>query len=191
MNSNVLTIEMQKKYTKTKEISEQQLSEAVRNSDSAAFKILYYRYYEPLYRYIFYRLHSKELTKDLLQDVFTRLWVNRKKFDPSKSLKAYIYSITSNLVIDYYRKRSSRIKYKNESFRLKIFSGDDLTEEKISIQNAISKLKDKVKDVFILNRYEGFTYKEIADILDISVKTVEKRMSKALQFLRDYFKDKI
>lgn len=188
MNGNVLTIEMQKKDTK--KMSEQQLSEAVRSSDSAAFKILYYRYYEPLYRYIFYRLHSKELTKDLLQDVFTRLWVNRGKFDPSKSLKAYIYSITSNLVIDYYRKRSSRIKYKNESLNVRLFSSDDSAEDRISIQNAISKLKDKVKDAFILNRYEGFTYKEIAEIQDISVKTVEKRMSKALQCLREYLKVK-
>ncbi|MFO7892065.1 MAG: sigma-70 family RNA polymerase sigma factor [bacterium] len=189
MNSNVLTIEMQKKHTK--KMSEQQLAEAIKSSDSAAFKLLYHKYYEPLYRYIFYRLHSKELTKDLLQDVFTRLWLNRKKFDSSKSLKAYIYSITSNLVIDYYRKRSSRIKYRNESFRIKVFTADDSPEEKISIQNAVSKLKDKVKDVFILNRYEGFTYKEIADIQDISVKTVEKRMSKALQSLRDYLKEKI
>ena len=189
MNSNILTIEMQRENKK--ELSEKQLSEAIRCSDYSAFKILYYKYYEPLYRYVFYRTHSIELTKDLLQDVFTRLWVNRKKFDPTKSLKSYIYSITSNLVIDYYRKRSSRIKYKNEIFFTKITNSENSAEDKISIQHAVSELDTKLKDVFILNRYEGFTYKEIADILGISIKTVEKRMSRALKHLRDYLKEKI
>jgi len=188
MNSNVLTVEMQKQYIK--EMSDKQLSEAIKNSDSSAFKILYFRYYEPLYRYIFYRTYSKELTKDLLQDVFTKLWLNRKRFDSSKSLKSFIYSITSNLLIDYYRKRSSRVKYKNEIFCAKVITGNDFLEDKISIQNAVSRLSEKIKDVFILNRYEGFTYKEIADIQCISIKTVEKRMSKALKYLRDYLKEK-
>jgi len=188
MNSNVLTIEMQKKHQK--KMSEEHLSEAIKDSDCSAFKMLYYKYYEPLYRYIFYRTYSNELTKDLLQDVFTKLWMNRKKFDVSKSLKAYIYSITSNLIIDYYRKRSSRIKYKNEFFTAQVITGKDTAEDKISIQNAVARLNDKIKDVFILNRYEGFTYKEIAEIQNISIKTVEKRMSKALKFLRNYLKEK-
>ncbi len=187
MNSNVVTVEMQKQYIK--KMTEKQLSEAIKNSDSSAFRILYYKYYKPLYRYIFYRTYSKELTKDLLQDVFTKLWLNRKKLSSSKSLKSFIYSITSNLLIDHYRKRSSRIKYKNEIFSAKVITGDDTVEDKISIQNAVSRLNDKLKDVFILNRYEGFTYKEIADIQCISIKTVEKRMSKALKYLRDYLKE--
>ena len=189
MNSNILTIAMQKEDKKS--LSDQQLSEAIRCSDYSAFKSLYYKYYEPLYRYIFYRTRSIELTKDLLQDVFTRLWLNRKKVNPAKSLKSYIYSITSNLVIDYYRKKSSRIKFKNESFFAQVIGSDDAMEDKISLQGAVSKLNARLKDVFVLNRYEGFTYKEIADIQGISIKTVEKRMSKALKYLRDYLKEKM
>ncbi len=187
MNGNVLQIKMPEKQVN--KMSELNLTEAIKNSNYSAFKLLYYKYYKPLYRYIFYRTYSKELTKDLLQDVFTKLWLNREKFDPSKSLKSYIYRITCNLVIDYYRKKSSRIKYKNEFFSAKVITGDDTVEERISIQNAVSKLNDKLKDVFVLSRFEGFTYKEIADINGISVKTVEKRMSRALKYLRDYLRE--
>lgn len=164
--------------------TDQELVVLIRQDNANAFKALYYRYYNQLYRYAYYRVYSVETTKDLIQELFVRIWSRRKTLDPKKSVKAYLYKSLTNLIINHLKLESS----KNESY-------SDINEphtnvnldENIDIQTAINMLPEKLKSVFILSRVEGYKYSEIAEILKISVKAVEKRMSKALSLLRKRF----
>lgn len=163
--------------------TDSELVHAIILSDTSAFKTLYFRYYDALIRFIFIRSGSSEFAEDGVQEIFTRLWNSRRNLDESQSIKAYLYRIANNLLIDHYRKRSSEKTY---LFETDPPDGDDeeKLQEKIDIQSAIQALPETVRDVFILNRYQGLSYSEIAETFGISVKTVEKRMSQALDRLR-------
>jgi len=164
--------------------SDQELSQAIRNSDAHAFKILYERYHRIIGHFIYQRTHSVDLTRDLLQDVFTRLWIKRDRLNPSKSIKAYLYRIAGNLVIDHIRKRTTERKYSSNVRMKQPSSQDGLIELQTSIDMAVANLPEKARTVFMLSRYEGLKYVEIAEVCNISVKTVESRMSKALKLLQ-------
>jgi RNA polymerase sigma-70 factor (ECF subfamily) len=164
-----------------------QLARKIRDSDSAAFKILFHRYYEPLYCFLCQRLRSSEQAKDFIQEVFTRVWQTRERLDPKQSIKAYLYRIANNLTIDYFRKRASHKQYQREKYH-QIQSHDGYIDTELSVNDAVSKLPDKLRTVFILSRYQSLTYNEIAEACKISVKTVESRMSQALRMLRNTLK---
>lgn len=162
-----------------------QLAEAIKNSDSQAFKALYYRYYEKLFQFIWIRTRSTELAKDLTQDVFTRFWNKRENLDPGQSIKAYLYRISNNLVINHYQHLKVERKYlSNLDADNFIAAPDDTFDLRDKITFEIERLPEKQRTVFIMHRFENFTYAEIARTLEVSVKTVEKRMSEALRILR-------
>jgi RNA polymerase sigma-70 factor (family 1) len=166
-------------------LSDEELAHAIKDSDLAAFKVIYYRYYERMYRFIWIRTNSVELAEDISQEIFTRLWENRKKHTIWKSLKAYLYRIANNLIIDFYRKKSHEADYvlKLASSSQPVY--DDYVDKSIDIEFAVNSLPEDLRTVFILSRFEGLTYAEIAHACNISIKTVESRIGKALKFLRD------
>ena len=163
------------------------LARKIRDSDSAAFKTLFHRYYEPLYCFLCQRLRSSEQAKDFIQEVFTRVWQTRERLDPQKSVKAYLYRIANNLVIDYFRKRASHKMYQSEQYHQLPFQNSFMDTE-LSVKAAVSELPEKLRTVFILSRHQSLTYNEIAEACQISVKTVESRMSQALRLLRNALK---
>lgn len=165
--------------------SDKKLARAIKSANIAAFKELYYRYYTPLHSFLWLRTNSTELTSDLIQEVFTRLWQNREKLIPENSVKAYLYKIANNLVIDHYRKKNTENAYLAENFLAKSRHLDDSLESVTAIKISIQNLPENSRIVFILSRYQGLTYLEIAKALKVSIKTVEARMSQALRILRD------
>ena len=162
-----------------------QLAEAIKRSDSQAFKALYYRYYEKIFQFIWLRTRSTELSKDLTQEVFSKTWNKRGNLDPNQSIKAYLYRISNNLVINHFQHQKVEKKYlanlDAESF---ITNPDENFELRDKITREIENLPEKQRTVFTMHRFENFSYAEIAKTLDISIKTVEKRMSQALRILR-------
>lgn len=183
--SDVNTIEKPKESV----ISDQYLAKAIRNSDSEAFGILYHRYCDALARFIYYRTFSVETTRDYLQEVFTRFWQHRENIDTRKSLKAYLYRIANNYIIDQLRKKRSEKIYLSEMKYHTKAAQQRSIETKISIDEAVNTLPEKLRTVFILSRYQGLKYLEIAEICSISIKTVEARMSKALKKIRNKIQD--
>jgi len=165
--------------------SDMQLVESIKSSQVEAFKTLYYRYYNDLYRFFWLRTNSKDKAKDLSQDVFTRIWENRQKLDGKKSIKAYLYRIANNLVIDSFRKKSSQEIHFAEGFSANDISTEESLETDTAIKLAINNLPEKIHIVFILSRYHGLKYAEIAQTLNISIKTVESRIGQALHLLRE------
>jgi len=170
-----------KKYSK---YSDEKLASAVKSADVEAFKELYYRYYKPLHSLIWLRMNATEMAQDIIQEVFTRLWQNRDKLIPGNSVKAYLYKITNNLIIDYFRKKKKERTYTTENASSAILQTDDSLESITDIKLSIQNLPENCRIVFMLSRYHSLTYLEIADALNISIKTVEARMSKALKILR-------
>ena len=165
------------------------LVKAIINNDHEAFKKLYYRYYSMLIRFAWYRLHSMEDSKELVQELFFRIWIKRENLDPYKSIKAYLYRSLNNLIINYSKLSSSKTASIEDIRIEKSLKQENDPDTNIDIQNAIQKLPEKLKAVYILSRVEGYKYNEIAEIYCISIKAVEKRMSKAFNILRKFFKE--
>jgi RNA polymerase sigma-70 factor, ECF subfamily len=161
-----------------------ELVRKIRNSDADAFKILYFRYNEPLSRFAWYRSASPESVRDALQDVFTRLWQTRHSLDPEKSVRAYLYRILRNLLIDRHRQESAGRTVPLDAAGDAATAGGPDPDLSLDVRAAIESLPDDLREAFRLNRHQGLKYSEIAEVLGISVKTVESRISRALELLR-------
>jgi RNA polymerase sigma-70 factor (ECF subfamily) len=167
-------------------IPDHELIRKIKLNDQESFKILYYRYFKKMISYAWYRTGSIDNSKEHVQELFSRIWIKRDQLNPEKSVKSYLYKSLSNIIINH-----------NKLFYTQSKSLDDLGKESLSVQgdnedlridihDAISKLPEKLRSVFLMSRLDRFSYSEIAEIYNLSVKTVEKRMSKALAQLRIY-----
>ena len=168
-----------------------QLVEAIQQSDQEAFKVLFNKYYKPLIRFSWYRTFSMETSRDLVQEIFFKIWLNRNKLDPNKSIKAYLYKSLTNTIINFTRLNSTKTISLDSVEEGKLFNNQKDLDIKLDIQAAIELLPEKLKTVYILSRVEGYNYKEIAGICNITIKAVEKRMSKAFIQLRKSFSKNI
>lgn len=167
-------------------LPDEELTEAIKASDADAFKVLYLRYQKALYGFLWRRTRDPQTSQDLLQETFIRVWKYRLNLDPNRSIKAYLYRIAANLATDHSHKKSSRMAVftDNPPGETASFQQDDI-ELREEILAAIELLPEPLKQVLTLNRFDGLKYREIAEALNISVKTVESRMSKALKNLRE------
>src|SRR3990172_2615638 len=133
--------------------TDEELTILIRQSDLAAFKIIYYRYYEKLSRFVWLKTNNPDF-EDVVQEVFSRLWESRKKLVNIKSFQAYIYRITNNLIIDYYRKKSHRFDHLTTTPEKPVQSNEENWDKHIDLESAIANLPDKVREVFILSRFQ-------------------------------------
>ena len=131
-----------------------------------------------------------DVAKEIAQDAFINLWEKRETIDLSKSVKSYLTTTVYNRSLNYLRDNK---KFNNNILSIEgLFSNagdydsDKLVVDELNqaIKNAIDELPEKCREVFLLSRNENLKYQQIADKLQISIKTVEAQMSKALQHLR-------
>lgn len=152
--------------------------------------------YAPLCLYGMTFLKDKDQVEELVQDVFVKLWEKRDQLQIQTSLKSYLYTSVKNSILNYIKSQKVRSSYANEMQQQEeptYLSVDDF--ENIELQNRIENLVNAMPTerlkVFKLSRYEGLKYKEIAQKLGISIKTVENQMGKALKYLRENLADVI
>ncbi|MCR1026804.1 MULTISPECIES: RNA polymerase sigma-70 factor [Cellulophaga] len=152
---------------------------------------MYKQHYKKLCIYTFGLSKDKVLSEDIVQNVFFNLWKNRKKIEISSSLSSYLFKACYNEFIDNYKKQQKNIDYLTE---IRISAMDFFIDDSIEITNehkvtlikkAIETLPNKCKEVFIMIKIEGLKYKEVADNLKISIKTVEAHMSLALRKIKE------
>ncbi len=153
---------------------------------------LFNDYYRDLCHKAFRILNNKEIAEDIVQDVFFKLWESRKKINIKISLKAYLNRMVFNESISYLRKNKALIDFSDE-LEVEDTSAipDELIEQKDLkkiIDSAINKLPPACKTIFLLSRIDELSYKQISEKLDISIKTVENQMGKALKILRQSIK---
>ena len=170
------------------------LLKKLRLGDERAYEYLFKTYYEQLVLFAVKYVHDIELAKELVQDLIVSLFEKRSQLDITLSLKSYLYSAVRNRCLNCLN--SEKIKGKYEDFvKQHANSKTDAVEEEINhnemevaLMGAIDKLPPKCKAIFNMNRMEGLSNTEIAEKLNISKRTVETQISKALKILRSEMK---
>ena len=155
------------------------------------FELLFRNYYSELCSYANTWLKDTDAAEDVVQEVMFRIWVNRASLVITTSVKSYLYRAVRNSSMNVLKHVNIREQYKEQRTVDQTEEIDtlEISELQQKIRHAIDLLPIERKKVFIMSRYEGLTYNQIADILGISVKTVENQMGKALKFLREELSD--
>ncbi|MCB1049260.1 MAG: RNA polymerase sigma-70 factor [Acidobacteria bacterium] len=162
------------------------LTAAVRDGDEAAFAVLYQRYAQALFSFLWRKSGRDDLAEELVQECFTKVWRNRSNLQPTQSVRGYLYQTARNLLIDFLRRKENENQSLDETGDLEGSASHEwqVIQNK-DIQDALKQLPPMQFKVFVLSRFDGLSYQEIADYFEISIKTVEGHMSRALRKLRD------
>jgi len=149
---------------------------------------LFHKHYESVTRYIYYKCGDLQEAEDIVQNVFIKLWRLCDTVTFSKA-KSYIYTACNNFFLNVVAHKKVVLKHqKQTSPSIDNESPDfliEIEEFRVELKNAINKLSEKEREVFLLSRIEKKTYKEIAEITGLTVKAIERRMSLALKALRE------
>lgn len=173
-------------------ITDLHIFQQIREGDAEAFSRLFDRYYSALCFFAAKYLHDMDQARSLVQQVFVDLWVKREKIEVSASVKSYLYQSVKNRCIDYLRTQKSTSEISETIENLSHIPFFDLVEEaelNDRINSSINRLPEKCREIFLLCRFDGLKYAEIAQKLNISVKTVEMQMGIALKKLRESLSD--
>jgi RNA polymerase sigma-70 factor (ECF subfamily) len=155
--------------------------------DEKIFSNFFLKHSKLLHNFIYYKCGNTEMADDLVQDSFIKFWNNCNKVIPGKA-KSFLYTIATNLFLNAYAKSKVSLNFKSTITKTSTNESPEfLLEEKefgIKLQKALANLTEAQRTTFLMNRIDGKKYKEIAEILGISVKAVEKRIHNALVSLR-------
>lgn len=160
--------------------------------DAPAFTALYEKYSLKLYANIFRLVKSEDTAKEILQDLFLKIWELRGQIDPEKSFKSFLYKIAENLVYDHFRK-VSRDKRLSDNLLYLLEEEYSHSEESVIynesvelLHMAINQLPEMRRRVYVLGKMEGKTYEEISAQLGISHSTISDHIVKANRFIKTY-----
>ncbi|MBQ4819394.1 RNA polymerase sigma-70 factor [Aquimarina sp. MMG016] len=170
----------------------------IQEGNQEAFKVLFDLYYTKLLHVAYSYVPNKEDAEEIVQDVFLKAWKKRKNI--TTNINGYLFKITKNSCLDYLRSKKYKLSSANNIEQLEAFINHKaLKDEQTSliiekelaqrIQECIKLLPAKCQKVFIKSRIDGLKNKEISDELDISIKTVENHMSKALKYMRLHLRE--
>ncbi len=158
--------------------------------NKAWFEAIFDDHYEAIRNYLYYLSGDMKLSEDLGQDVFLSLWENKDKLREN-TLRAYLLTIARNRYFKHHRRKSVDLKfnnslvgadnsdYKSPEYLIEIKEFDK------KLQGAISKLPERTRTIFLMNRLDDLSYRQISENLGVSVKAIEKQMTKAIRLLHE------
>ncbi len=155
-----------------------------------AFNLCYDLYFRALCSYANLIVRQSEIAEEITQNIFMEIWMNRDKIPEHSSFKAYILTAVRNDCLDHLKHKKTVEKYNELLVKNKSLAYDDIFNQLIDndlqkyLNSAIQKLPEQCRKVFLMSRFHYNSYKEIADKLNISVKTVENQIGKALKIVR-------
>ena len=156
------------------------------------FKKLFETYFDDVRRFIMYKSGNEMLATDLAQDVFMKLWEKDLDIDETR-VKGLLFKIANDLFITSYRKEKVAFNFFNTyKVEEKVLTPEDsfnYSELKSIYEKALRTMPERQRTVFLMNRVEELKYSTIAELLNLSVKAVEHRMSLALKYLRKYLRN--
>jgi RNA polymerase sigma-70 factor, ECF subfamily len=172
----------------------------IRESDRDAFEALVRHYSDRLCAFIYNTTHDVEATKELVQDLFLWIWRHRHEWDIRGGLTTYLYRSARNRSVSYLRHDRLERRWHEETARSGEYEFDraepahtdehaTVAELSAAIDRAVASLPERCREVFTLNRRHHLSYREVAETLGISVKTVEVHMGRALVALRRQLSD--
>ncbi|MBN1397722.1 MAG: RNA polymerase sigma-70 factor [Bacteroidetes bacterium] len=165
------------------------LLNGIKLDNSKALKVLFERYYQTLCCFAFRYLKAADLAEEAVSDVFLNIWLKKRNIEIKTNIRAYLYAAVRNQSINYINQRKITHESIDSIEKNNIIS--ELHADKLILNNELrnnidillKQLPEKRRIIFIMSRIDGFTYKEIAEILSISVNTVQNQMVEAVKFL--------
>jgi RNA polymerase sigma-70 factor (family 1) len=177
-------------------IKDSDLIIALKEGDSKAYTFLVNKYHHKLCVYVFSLTKDNDLAEDIVQNVFMAIWNKKHKLKEDFAMKSYLYKSVYNEFIDQYRKEKSVLPLEKKHFDALssiVEEEDENSLEKLIklVKQEIENLPPKCKQTFLLSKQDGLTNIEIAEFLNVSIKSVEAHITKAFSILRKTLGDKV
>lgn len=176
----------------TQELPEEDISNAIREGNAVAFQHVFDSCYEALCEYAFTLLRDAAEAEDTVQSIFMKLWEKRDSLEIRQSVRSYLFRAVYNQCMNQIQHRSVRSRHRafsqwegEASAEPDVFP-DELNER---VRLAVESLPPQCKRIFIMSRFDGFSYPEISSRLNISMNTVQNQICKALKSLRQELRD--
>jgi len=182
---------------KRRMLQDRSLMERIHSGDPSALESVLERYWSPLVSYADRLLSDQDAAEDVVQETMVRLWNQRTEWTPSQQLQGFLYRIARNLALNERSKKEVRRDWAHrhgDQDRKRPPTPLELTERaelRALLDEAVEALPPRRREVFILARYHGHSYRQIAEIMDISPQTVANQMSAALDELRDRLRPQV
>lgn len=177
-----------------KNIEEKKLIQRLSDGDEMAFEILFYRYRGKVSNFIKKSIPPSIDLEETVHEIFLRIWFSKERLDANRPFGPYLFRVARNFVIDELRKSIQHSIYLHDgSFPSDFCINDtDYKIEEMELQrwfkNILQKLPEKRRNIFMMNRFEDLSYKDIASILNISENTVDTQIRRTLQYFRQEIK---
>jgi len=158
------------------------------------FKEIFDLYYEKVRSFAYYKTGNLQLSEDIVQDTFLKLWERREKINEA-TVKPLVYTMAENSIKNYFKHKKAEFNFVLKmDTKLVSESADFMLEQEefnCFLNKTLADIPEKSRVIFLMNRIDKLTYSEIATCLNISVKTVEKRMGIALKIIRKRIRYKL
>ena len=170
---------------------DQEVIEQLREGSKDAFRLLFDEVGPKIYAFALSYLKNESDAEELLQEVFLKLWEVRFNLDGSKNIRSFLFRICINLIYDFIRRKNIEQVYLDYSGRNSPSSGDNTWHEVIyndmlsNLQQLIAKMPEQRQRIFRLSKEDGLSNEEIADQLNLSRRTVENQLYRAVSFLKE------
>lgn len=187
----------------THKLTDEQLVVSYANGDNSAFDKLLLRHKSQLFNYIFQMVRDRDVADDIFQETFIKVitTIKQGRYNDMGKFTAWITRIARNLVIDYFRSEKNETTVSSDNDEYDILNRKDLSEETIEdilidmqiendIRNLVSQLPEPQQEVLNMRYYKDLSFKEIAEILDVSINTALGRMRYAILNLRRMIKER-
>jgi len=174
--------------------TEKELIKKLKEGDSFAFEVLFYKYRNKIKGFALKIVPAQIDPEEIVQEVFVRVWLKKEAIDPEKDFQSYLFSIAKHLVLDHLKSAVNRkLYFVGEHFHQDLLEEEGLDatvseETEAKLQILINEIPERRREIFRLSRFEGLSYKQIAERLNISENTVDSQIRNALAFLRKEFR---
>lgn len=164
----------------------------LREGDPLSFEILFQKYYVRFYNFVFNLTKNSQAAEDIIQNVFMKIWINRANLRPDQSIHNYIYVLSKREMLNHIRDRKAYVQV--ERLVMTEQPSEEVTDQSMAlkelderIRRFIADMPEQRRKVFLLSRYRGLTNKEIAEMMGLSVRTVDRHINLALTSLKKEF----
>lgn len=174
-------------------MNDNRLLEGIKSGNASYYEEVFRKYYQSLCLFALKYVRGPDEAEEIVQEMFVKIWQKKESLAVTTSLKSYLYQAVRNACLNHLKHINVKLEYQKRAIDTSSTAnaGDTLValELEARITETLNKLPPERKKIFLMSRNEGLKYREIAEKLNISIKTVENQMSKALQFLKTELMD--